>query len=117
MKKPKFIKEIEECEKELVYNTVYLPVRFFKKEAYIRIDDYKEVRNRREKVVEWLEEENRKLSEKVGQLKSDLAFERTMLDNVRAEYESLQNVIKELKEEKKKLQNDLETVSGAYFDR
>ncbi len=47
-------KEIEksEWEKEVVYNTVYLPVRFFKKEAYIRIDDYKEVRDRREKVVE-----------------------------------------------------------------
>ena len=39
-----------------------------------------------------LEEENKKL-------KSDLAFERTMLDNVRAEYESSQNVIKELKAE------------------
>jgi hypothetical protein len=37
-----------------------------------------------------LEEENKKL-------KSDLAFERTMLDNVRAEYKSLQNVIKKLK--------------------
>jgi len=36
-------------------------------------------------------EENKKL-------KSDLAFERTMLDNVRAEYKSLQNVIKKLKE-------------------
>lgn len=41
-----------------------------------------------------LEEENKKL-------KSDLAFERTMLDNVRAEYKSLQNVIKKLKEELK----------------
>lgn len=39
-----------------------------------------------------LEEENKKL-------KSDLAFERNMLDNVGAEYKSLQNVIKELKEE------------------
>ena len=43
-----------------------------------------------EKIVK-LEEENKKL-------KSDLAYERTMLDNVRAEYESSQNVIKELKE-------------------
>jgi uncharacterized phage infection (PIP) family protein YhgE len=41
--------------------------------------------------IEQLEEENKKL-------KSDLAFERTMLDNVRAEYKSLQNVIKKLKE-------------------
>lgn len=39
-----------------------------------------------------LEEENKKL-------KSDLAFERTMLDNVSAEYKSLQNVIKKLEEE------------------
>ena len=43
-----------------------------------------------------LEEENKKL-------KSDLAFERTMLDNVRAEYKSLQNVNKKLKEELSKL--------------
>ena len=39
-----------------------------------------------------LEEENKNL-------KSDLAFERTMLDNVRAEYKSLQNVIKNLEAE------------------
>lgn len=39
--------------------------------------------------IEELEEENKKL-------KSDLAFERTMLDNVRAEYKSLQNVNKKL---------------------
>lgn len=38
-----------------------------------------------------LEEENKKL-------KSDLAFERTMLDNVSAEYKSLQNVIKKLED-------------------
>lgn len=50
-----------EWEKEVVYNTVYLPVRFFKKEAYIRIDDYKEVMDKREKVVKWLEEEIWKL--------------------------------------------------------
>ena len=48
-----------------------------------------------EYIVE-LEEENKKL-------KSDLAFERTMLDNVRAEYKSLQNVNKKLKEELSKL--------------
>ena len=41
--------------------------------------------------IEKLEEENEKL-------KSDLAFERSMLDNVKAEYESSQNVIKKLKE-------------------
>lgn len=42
--------------------------------------------------IEQLKEENKKL-------KSDLAFERVMLDNVKAEYKSLQNVIKKLKEE------------------
>lgn len=49
---------------------------------------------RRVEKLTQLEEENKKL-------KSDLHFERNMLDNVRAEYESLQNVIKELKEELK----------------
>ena len=42
-------------------------------------------------VIEWLKEQNKKL-------KSDLAFKNTMLDNVKAEYESSQDVIKELKE-------------------
>ena len=42
--------------------------------------------------IEQLKEENKNL-------KSDLAFERVMLDNVKAEYKSLQNVIKKLKEE------------------
>ena len=42
------------------------------------------------KIIDDLREENKKL-------KSDLAFERTMLDNVKAEYKSLQNVIKKLK--------------------
>ena len=41
---------------------------------------------------EKLEKENKKL-------KSDLAFKSTMLDNVRAEYESTQNVIKKMKAE------------------
>ena len=41
------------------------------------------------KFIVELEEENKKL-------KSDLAFERTMLDNVKAEYDSLQNVNKKL---------------------
>ena len=47
------------------------------------------IKDLREDRLEQLEEENKKL-------KSDLAFERTMLDNVRAEYKSLQNVIKKL---------------------
>ena len=75
--------------------------------------------------IQQLEEENKKLKEKISELedvskdydllskdfitlweeneklKSDLAYERTMLDNVRAEYKSLQNVIKKLKEELK----------------
>ena len=42
--------------------------------------------------------QNKKLSEKNGQLKSDLAFKNTMLDNVKAEYESSLNVIKKLEE-------------------
>ena len=37
----------------------------------------------------------------IKKLKSDLAFERVMLDNVRTEYESSQEVIKKLKEELK----------------
>ena len=43
-------------------------------------------------------EQNKKLSEGNGQLKSDLAFKNTMLDNVKAEYESSLNVIKKLNE-------------------
>jgi len=65
-------KEKSELEKELVYKPIYLPVRFFKKEAYIHIDDYKEAINKRENVVNELEEENRKLSEKIGQLEFDV---------------------------------------------
>ena len=42
------------------------------------------------KKIKELEKENKRL-------KKDLAFKETMLDNVRAEYESLQNVIKKLK--------------------
>jgi len=42
--------------------------------------------------------QNKKLSEKNGQLKSDLAFKNTMLDNVSAEYGSSQDVIRKLKE-------------------
>lgn len=45
----------------------------------------------------WMKKCEEKTME-IKKLKSDLAFERTMLDNVRAEYKSSQNVIKELKE-------------------
>jgi len=54
------------------------------------------------KFIVELEEENKKL-------KSDLAFERTMLDNVRAEYKSLQNVNKKLKEENEEYKKMFET--------
>ena len=47
--------------------------------------------------------ENGKLEEENKKLKSDLAYERTMLDNVRAEYESQVEINKNLKEELSKL--------------
>ena len=70
-----------------------------------------------------LEEENKNLKDAMKELnnynkfriqenkklKSDLAYERTMLDNVRAEYESLQNVNKNLKE-------DVEYFRQIYLD-
>jgi gas vesicle protein len=49
-----------------------------------------------------LEQECADLEEENKKLKSDLAFERTMLDNVRAEYESLQDVKEKLNEEYRK---------------
>ena len=55
-------------------------------------------------VIEWLKEQNKKLSEENGQLKSDLAFERTMLDNVSAEYESSLNIIRKLNKRIKELE-------------
>jgi len=56
--------------------------------------DLEELYRKQNVRINELEQENKKL-------KSDLHFARNMLDNVRAEYESLQNVIKELKEELK----------------
>ena len=50
------------------------------------------------KHIEKLEEQNKKMSEENGQLKKDLAFKNTMLDNVRAEYDSSLNIIKKLEE-------------------
>ena len=58
----------------------------------IEIEWMKELLKEKETYIKKLEKENRKL-------KSDSAFERTMLDNVKAEYESSQNVIKKLEEE------------------
>lgn len=46
-----------------------------------------------------LVKENDELKKENKNLKSDLAFERTMLDNVKAEYKSLQNVNKKLEED------------------
>ena len=85
-------KEIEksEWEKEVVYNTIYLPVRFFKKEAYIRIDDYKEVRDKREKVVEWLEEENKKLNIKVASLEWEIKWLNSVIDKLKEENQTLE---------------------------
>ena len=53
--------------------------------------------------VEDIVNKNIKLEEENKKLKSDLAFERTMLDNVQAEYKSLQKIIKKLKEENEEL--------------
>ena len=53
-----------------------------------------------EEFIQYLMEENKKL-------KSDLHFARNMLDNVGAEYDSLQNVIGKLEEENKKLKETI----------
>ena len=80
----------EKAEWDLLYVwPAFVPVMRFKGKMYVEIRDFECcIRD----IQRELEEENKKL-------KSDLAFERTMLDNVRAEYKSLQNVIKNLKEE------------------
>ena len=80
----------EKSEWDLLYVwPAFVPVMRFKGKMYVEIRDFECcIRD----IQRELEEENKKL-------KSDLAFERTMLDNVRAEYKSLQNVIKNLKEE------------------
>lgn len=56
-----------------------------------------------EDILRVAEEEIKKLSEKNGQLKKDLAFKETMLDNVKAEYENLQDINKKLKAELKRI--------------
>ena len=53
-----------------------------------------------EEFIQYLMEENKKL-------KSDLHFARNMLDNVGAEYDSLQNVIGKLEEENGKLKETI----------
>ena len=46
----------------------------------------------------YTEEEMQELRNENKKLKSDLAFKNTMLDNVKAEYDSSQDVIKKLNE-------------------
>ena len=83
---------------------------------------------RQDKYIEHIEQENNnlknelmedmktetKLNEKIKKLKSDLAYERTMLDNVKAEYENLQEINKKLKEKIEKLEKELSAVYKAY---
>jgi chromosome segregation ATPase len=66
-----------------------------------RMTTYKEALKISMERYKELENQNKKL-------KSDLAFERTMLDNVRAEYKSLQNVIKKLNEKVRFLEECLD---------
>ena len=56
----------------------------------------------------YTEEEYKKLEEENIKLKSDLAYERTMLDNVKAEYENLQEINEKLKERIKELEERLD---------
>ena len=58
---------------------------YMKKEHIIEVTEFTEL------YKDDLEKDNKKL-------KSDLAYERTMLDNVKAEYENLQEINKKLKE-------------------
>ena len=59
--------------------------------------------------VQWIRQDKcAKLEEENKKLKSDLAFERTMLDNVRAEYKSLQDVNKKKEEELSKYMKQYE---------
>ena len=97
-------KYLEKCVIRLLY---YLPMERMSEEEFINNIDWhitslKNLDNKALKIlVGKLEEENKKL-------KSDLAFERTMLDNVKAEYKSLQNVIKKLEAELSKYKKQYE---------
>ena len=62
----------------------------------------------REFKIKTLIEENDYWRWEAKKLKEELAYERTMLDNVRAEYKSLQNVIKNLKEKVRFLEECLD---------
>ena len=88
-------KEKSELEKELVYKPIYLPVRFFKKEAYIHIDDYKEAINKRENVVNELEEENKKLKSDLSECECSFWFENDEVWFWKREYKRLKKWIKD----------------------
>ena len=78
---------------EVIRLLYYLPMERMKVKYVIDGKDYVTL-----PAYEILEKKYNQLEEENKKLKSDLAFERTMLDNVRAEYKSLQNVIKKLKD-------------------
>ena len=101
------IKTLKECNKSQseVINNVFIPQKERLEEENKKLKKERDLyKARNEELNEncfWLAKENKKL-------KSDLAFERTMLDNVRAEYKSLQNVIKKLKGDNENLKAIIE---------
>ena len=134
MKKPKFIKEIEKFEwKERAkcwrwYIRVYWELDH---KPMVELESLEMV----VKELHKLEEENKKLNEKYNWLwdiytrdVNERIEENKKLREERDLYKARNEELnencfwlakenKKLKEENKKLQNDLETVSGAYFDR
>ena len=114
--------------------------RNFAEKYQWKIDELEEENRKLKKECEendYLVEDNarwmKKCAEKtmeIKKLKSDLAYERTMLDNVRAEYKSLQNVkeklnikvasleweIKWLNYTIEKLREELSAYDREYFD-
>ena len=84
MKIPCKYERLEDCSKEDLINKIMVRDK--------HCCDLKELLDKWLKKYKELGQENKKL-------KSDLAYERTILDNVRAEYGSTQNVIKKMKAE------------------
>ena len=80
---------------------LHLQLQTFILFTYGEMDTIDRILEQKNEQIKQLEEENKKL-------KSDLAYERTMLDNVKAEYKSLQNVIKKLKEKVRFLEECLD---------
>ena len=79
---------------------------------YEVVDELKKLREENKNLKEAMKELNNYNKFRIQEnekLKSDLAYERTMLDNVRAEYNSLQEVIKKLKK-------DVEYFRQIYLD-